>query len=325
MKIPSITITPHILKLIVKITSISKLIEAHPVQKPLLRQLDRASILKSSLYSARIEGNPLDELTIDSDDQQAKREIFNLVDAADYVRTLPPRQLLSRTEILRIHTIVMRDIASDAGMLRKEQNAIFDPSGAVRYLPPPPLSMRRDLEKLIRYANTSTEFSLITALITHLFFEKIHPFIDGNGRVGRLLIPFVQKTHGEHFPLVVPFERYLEKHRDQYYRHLETAMQSPGEYLLFMLDGIHEELVQLKKDISALSQKNNDTNFLLLSARQQEIYTLIKEHTCLSINMIHRRFLRIPMRTIRYDIDVLIRKHLICKIGATRGAVYKVI
>ncbi|MDP4011572.1 MAG: Fic family protein, partial [Candidatus Roizmanbacteria bacterium] len=154
MKIPNITITPAIHTLLldieILITSLSnQLLPIH-----VSHSIDEQSILKSSLYSARIEGNPLSEESLEHSDSTAKREIFNVVDAVRYIRALPEKQPLTLEEIKRIHSIIMKNLTSDAGRFRTEQNAIFYTAGNIRYLPPPPIQMRKDIARLITYANT---------------------------------------------------------------------------------------------------------------------------------------------------------------------------
>ncbi len=319
MKIPTPTIDSTLLKALASYETERQLIRKSDIPVAYMRRMEDKTILKSSLFSARIEGNTLDESTFEhSKDEQAKREILNLVDAIEYIKHIPIRTPISQEVLRHLHAIVLKDLSADAGHLRTQQNAIFDQAGVVRYLPPPPITMRKDLEMLIEYCNHPAEFPVISALIAHLVFEKIHPFIDGNGRVGRLLINLVLKTQVEDFPFIVPFERYLDTHRDLYYRHIDTGMKDTGEYLLFMLEALTSELQSLYDD---LGKQESDTPSYL-PPRREEILRIIEDHPYITMDGIHRRFLGVPIRTLRYDIAQLVKTNHVQKVGSTKGTSY---
>lgn len=92
------------------------------------------------------------------------------------------------------------------------------------------------------------------------------------------------------------------------------------DYLIFMLNSFLKESEELKKQIE--SAKNGKEN--LLPPRQEEIYLIIKEHTVVPFDNIRRRFLKVPERTLRYDLKKLAEKEFIVKIGETRGSFYKI-
>jgi len=320
VKIPTVKLTPTLLKAISQLETAIGLIAKSNIPIENIRRIEDKSILKSSLYSARIEGNALDEQTFaTTNDQTAKIEVFNLVDVTNYLKHSPLRKQITLDDIRHIHTMVMNKLTDDAGHLRNNQNAIFDQSGSVRYLPPPPIAMRKDLTMLIDYCNSPSEFPILTSLIAHLVFEKIHPFIDGNGRVGRLLITMIMMTQGVQFPIVVPFERYLEDNRAQYYRHIDTGLVNPSEYLLFMLEGMTYEFEIVRQELVQVDLGH--TPFLPI--RQEEIYRIIIDHPYITVDGIRRRFMSVPVRTLRYDISKLISKKLVSKIGSTKGSCYK--
>lgn len=322
MKIPKIVITPAILTSLTDIEIHISRLKDQQIPIHISAHLDNKNIMQSALYSARIEGNTLDEDALDNDgDDLAKKEVFGLLDGTNYIKALPERQLLTETEIKKIHKIIMKDIAQDAGLYRVTQNAIFDASGTVRYLPPPVASMKKDLQELVTYANTQVEYPLLTALLVHLLFEKIHPFVDGNGRVGRLLVSYLMKSYGKPFPQVVPFERYLENNRSLYYRYLDIGLTDIESYLLFMLDAIKHELQKVAEELKILGI--TPTKIMLLSARQQAVYELIKDQKYISMDSIWRRFRKVSVRNLRHDVSVLLKKKLIRKHGTTRGAVYE--
>lgn len=324
MKIPPIyKITPEIISLISQIETRRNILASLQIPVDLKEKIQRISLLQSSLFSARIEGNPLKLEEIEhTSNKKKKMEVFNIVKATNFIdKNIKISQKITKKTILDLHQIVMKDIG--VWGIRDEPGAIFDSAGLVVYLPPLPDEVNILLNNLFEYINSSKEtFPLIKALISHLVFEKIHPFIDGNGRVGRLFIFAVLKTAGFDFSLTVPFEKYLDEHKSEYYSHLDNGLVNPEDYLLFMLQAIYEEAKNLIAEIG--NEIGKDQDLYLLPPRQEEIFYIIKDHIFVSFDDIRRRFLKIPERTLRYDLMKLQQKNLIVKTGKTRGSFYKI-
>jgi len=319
MKIPTPTINYTLIQSLASYETARKMVLAVDVPLSYLRKVESQAVLKSSLYSARIEGNKLSESSFEnSKNEQAKQEVFNLIDAIEYIKHIPIRSPITPKTIRELHAKVLNGLSADAGNLRTQQNAIFDQFGGVRYLPPPPITMRKDLDTLLAYCNEPAEFPILTALIAHLVFEKIHPFIDGNGRVGRLLVTLTLNAQGQTFPFIIPFDHYLESHRDLYYRYIDIGTKDIGGYLLFMLEALTNELTALHAE---LTHKQISTGHYL-SPRREEIVNIIKDHPYITMDGIHRRFLGVPIRTLRYDIAQLVNSGHVQKVGTTKGSCY---
>ena len=125
--------------------------------------------------------------------------------------------------ITSAHEALMRDEpaeASHAGRPRTMQNWIggsdHSPRGAL-YVPPPPAMVQRYLDDLLAFANRNDLPVLVQAAIAHAQFESIHPFTDGNGRIGRALINSVLRRRGATTRVVVPLASALVAHRDRYF------------------------------------------------------------------------------------------------------------
>lgn len=322
MKIPpSYSITPEMLSLISKIDSLRLFFLSYPIPENIKKNIQRISLLRSSLFSARIEGNPLTMENLNfSTDEEKKIEVVNIQEAGKYMeKNLKHGNPVSKDLILHLHSLTMKGLRSDAGFFRKNQSAIFNQSGEIVYMPPPPGYMYELLEKLLDYLKSDQEkFPILKALIAHLIFEKIHPFIDGNGRVGRLLIFAICKTSDFDFDIFVPFEEFLDKNRNDYYRYLDLGLKETNDYLIFMLKAFLNESEKLKDLI--LKEQNKK---IILPPREEEIFNIINDHPMISFDFIRRRFLKVPERTLRYDLKKLADKSLIIKIGKTRGSYYK--
>jgi len=325
MNIPPLyTVTPEILALIAKIESERLHIASLDLPKPLKDKIQRVSLLKSSLFSARIEGNPLKLADIEVQDKksQKKLEVFNITQAIRFIDGHVTKGDLKKDLLLQIHMRVLKELSPDAGHLRHEASAIFNQAGVAVYTPPPASHISKLIDSLLSFVNSDTEkFPLIAAFVAHLVFEKIHPFLDGNGRVGRLLIAAVLKTRGWGFTFTVPFEEYLDNHKDDYYFHLDKGLKNTNDYLLFMLEAFWQQTQTIKAQIEEELKKDQK---VFLPPRQEEIYNIIGDHKVVSFDTIRRRFAKVPERTLRYDLKKLLDKKLIEKSGETRGRYYRV-
>jgi Fic family protein len=323
--LPSFSITNDMLQILAKIDANREIITAQKPSEQLIERMQRKSILKSSLFSAKIEGNRLSLHDISLTDKEIEqKEIQNILTAIQHISThVSPKSRITKTLIKKLHTVALAGIRGDTGHFRTEVSAIFNQAGVAIYMPPPPQEIHERIENLCSYINSQRdEFPLIKACIAHLIFEKIHPFLDGNGRVGRLLIYAVLQSQGYQFGIHVPFEEYLDTYRDAYYYHLDIGMKEPEEYLLFMLKAFYEQTNQIKDSVLKDTSPSNQS--VLLPPRQDEIRSIIADHKMVTFDFLRRRFMKVPERTLRYDLKKLCDIGVLVKVGKTRGAYYAV-
>jgi len=219
-------------------------------------------VRKEAVLSSRIEGTQtsLSELfyfEAARKDQQKKEagrtdvlEVFNYVKAIDYgIRRLESLPISLRL-IKEIHAILMKGVRGQhltPGEFRRSQNWI-GPAGCTlndaTFVPPPVEEMKEalgDLEKFIH--NKDGLDGLIQCAVTHYQFETIHPFLDGNGRIGRLLtILFLCEREYLKYPLLY-LSAYFEKNRSQYYEKFLGVSQNGdwSGWFKFFLKAIADE------------------------------------------------------------------------------------
>lgn len=210
-------------------------------------------VRREAVLSSQIEGtqSTLDDVLafeIDSDHSKLPRdigEVVNYVTAMNYglqrLETLP----LSLRLLREIHEKLLaggRGSAKAPGEFRQSQNWIGAPrlTDAV-FIPPPPHEMKTALGNLERFLHDSDGLDpLIVCALTHAQFETIHPFLDGNGRVGRLLITFLLCHAKVLRRPVLYLSHYLKQHRGTYYDRL-MAIRNEGDWegwLRFFLIGV---------------------------------------------------------------------------------------
>ncbi len=325
MLVPSkYILTPKISQLLSSIEASREVINSIQIPPEVEINIRRQFNLKSSLFSARIEGNllTLDELSKSSSKNKQKIEVFNILRALNWIQGRSLKDMLLK-DILKLHSLVLAGLIEkdQLGKLRKQASAIFNSAGITIYMTPRPSQIEPLLNKLQSYINSSKEpFVPIKALLTHFIFEKIHPFLNGNGRVGRLLIQLTLKKENYDMEGLLSLEEYLDNHRSLYYSSLEDSERDVTGYLEFMLEAM-AETAQKIKELVLQKEKADVTDYLL--PRRAEILNIIKDHGMVSFNDIQRRFMSIPPRTLSYDLKKLQEANFIRKRGTTKGVHYE--
>ncbi len=178
------------------------------------------------------------------------REVANYVTALEYglqrVADIPVSLRLMR----ELHERLMRGVRGGEltpGEFRKRQNWIGDPGCKIAdatYVPPPPSEMMASLDEFEKYMYLPSDLPpLVRMAILHYQFEAIHPFIDGNGRIGRLLISLMLVTEGLLPQPLLYLSAFFERHRSDYYRLLLEVSQRGNwtEWIIFFLRGVAEQ------------------------------------------------------------------------------------
>lgn len=321
---PQYVFTPRISEFLQRIEANKHVLDTLNIPPEIETNIRRQSILKSSLFSARIEGNPLtlDEITRVPSKDQKKVEVYNILKGLQLIQKRGSRDV-TLSFLKELHSKVMQGLTDTAhrGNFRTEVSAIFNTAGIAIYMPPQPRLVPSLMERLIKFSNSSKEqFIPIRAVLAHYTFEKIHPFLDGNGRVGRLFLQAILEKTGYGMKGLLSVEEYLDKHRSDYYDVLALGERDVTDYVEFMLEAIAETSDQAKK--LAMQKEQVDPSDYLLP-RRSEILQLIKEQRMVNFDTIHRRFLKVNERTLRYDLKKLQDAGLIKKLGTTKGVYYE--
>lgn len=214
-------------------------------------------VRKEAVLSSQIEGTQaslIDVLEFESqalepDNPQEVAEVVNYIAAVNYgIKRLEDLPISLRL-IREIHKELMRGVRGEErspGEFRRSQNWI-GPGGCsltdATYVPPPPHDMHQALDNLEKFLhNLQPMPTLIKVGLAHAQFETIHPFLDGNGRTGRLLITFLLCEQNILQRPLLYISYFFKKYRSEYYEHLQSVRDSGNweSWLKFFLCGVYE-------------------------------------------------------------------------------------
>ena len=240
---------------------------------PSIKLFTSMYVRKEALMSSQIEGTQatLEDVLDPTLDQNANRDlsdVVNYVKATDYaVERLKEFPLCNRF-IREVHAVLMNSVRGcdkSPGEFRSSQNWIGGAGSTLknaRYIPPNPTDMIECMSDLEKYINEDDELDmLIKAALIHYQFESIHPFLDGNGRVGRLLITlFLMEKKVLSSPALY-ISYYLKSNRIEYYDRM-SEVRLKGNYeqwIKFFLRAIAEcakDAILTINELSELHEKN---------------------------------------------------------------------
>jgi cell filamentation protein, protein adenylyltransferase len=234
-------------------------------------------VRQEAVLSSQIEGtqSTLEDVLQFEVDEKANdlpkdvEEVVNYVGAMNYGIKRLDELPLSLRLIREIHSKLLEGVRGQnrtPGEFRKTQNWI-GPAGAdlasATFVPPPVPEMKEALDKFEKFLHDESLPVLIHTGLAHAQFESIHPFLDGNGRVGRLLITFLLcQRKVLHRPLLY-LSHYLKAHRAEYYDRL-MAIRNDGNWegwLKFFLRGVEEvsdEAIHTSRQIFALREQHRE-------------------------------------------------------------------
>jgi len=190
-------------------------------------------------------------------DHKDVAEVVNYRKSLDYAVQALKEGDFDLELLKKMHEILLTDVRGgekDRGKFREIQNwigKVGSSIGKARYVPPPSERLDTFLENLRQYMVHDEKDPLVQAGLIHSQFEAIHPFIDGNGRIGRLLIPlFLYKKKLLPYPILYISE-YLEENRDEYYECLWRVTRDNDylSWLKFFLTAVEAQCKRTQKTI----------------------------------------------------------------------------
>lgn len=253
---PPYEITSGILTLVRSISEKIGEVNANYLQKqsPQLRKRNKVRTIHSSL---QIEGNTLTEEQITAliDHKRVagpKKDILEVLNAIKVYDNLEKFDPVSEKSFLSAHRLLMSGLMADPGTFRRQGVGIVR-GAKVEHIAPQAKNVRHLMAQLFKYLKDDTELTLIKSCVFHYEMEFIHPFLDGNGRMGRLWQTVILMSEYPVFEFL-PFETLISKTQKEYYKALSLSDRSGNstpfiEYMLNVIDGSLAELLNYNSRI----------------------------------------------------------------------------
>ena len=246
---PPYEITPKILKLITSISEKIGEVNANYLtkQSPQLRKQNRIKTIHSSL---KIEGNTLTEEQITALIENKRvigpeKDVLEVLNAIKVYEKLDSYNFSSDKSFLKAHLELMNGLIESAGKYRTQGVGIVKGT-IVEHIAPPFENVPYLMKDLFKYLKDANELTLIKSCVFHYEMEFIHPFLDGNGRMGRLWQSLILMSEYAVFEFL-PFEALISKTQDDYYKSLALSDKSGKStiFIEYMLDVIEKSLKNL--------------------------------------------------------------------------------
>ncbi len=246
---PPYDITPKILKLITSISEKLGEVNANYLNKqsPQLRKQNRIKTIHSSL---QIEGNTLTENQITALIENrrvigSEKDILEVLNAINLYDNIEKYKYYSDKSFLKAHFKLMKGLIESAGKYRNQSVGIVKGT-KVEHVAPPFENVPFLMNDLFEYLKDSEELTLIKSCVFHYEMEFIHPFLDGNGRMGRLWQTLILMSEYPIFEFL-PFETLISKTQSEYYNSLSMSdkLGKSTIFIEYMLDVINKSLESL--------------------------------------------------------------------------------
>lgn len=244
---PPFTVSAEILNLVADISQQVGALDASALNaSPQLRKQNRIKTITGTLA---IEGNTLTEAQVTAIVEGkpvlgSVRELAEVKGAIAAYEALPRFTPANLNHLLAAHGLMMADILVNAGEFRNKAVGIHK-GNVVHHVAPPAHQVSGLMADLARWLQQAKDHPLITSSVFHYEFEFIHPFSDGNGRMGRLWQTLILSQWHPLF-LSLPLESVIKDHQQQYYQALEQADQQADStpFVHFILSVIARTLAQ---------------------------------------------------------------------------------
>ena len=300
-------------------------------------------IRRESVTSSRIENTQsgLDDLFLFEADETEPplvsdvRAIINYVRAMEYgIKRLEDLPVSSRL-ICEIHEILMEGVrgkGATPGLIRTSQNWIGSPGCDLTdatYVPPPEQEMKQCFSDLEKYIHSDPqEPALIQCALVHYQFEAIHPFLDGNGRIGRLLITFMLLEKNLLSQPLLYLSDFFERHRDEYYRLLLNVSQKGDwkAWFTFFLNGVRQQSEDALSTIQKLLDLQSEYRALGTGRKVPKSVNRLIDYLfaspIISISALSKAW-KMPFPTVQRGVDYLIEKDILREVtGGKRNRLF---
>lgn len=314
---PPYQITSRILQSVASISEkIGEINSAYLYKPPAeLRKKNRIKTIQSSL---EIEGNSLsiNQITAILENKRViapQKDILEVKNAILVYDKINDFKLFSLTAFCKAHSILMQGLVDSPGKLRTKPVGILKGS-IVAHVAPPGNMVKSLLKDLFDYLKKDKDLLLIKSCVFHYETEFIHPFMDGNGRMGRLWQTIILKAYSPVFEFL-PIETLIKERQSEYYNVLGQSDNhgNSTSFIEFMLELINDSLEELL----------NTQNINLTGPDRMMLFKEISGLNPFSRQEYMRHFKDISSSTASRDLKEAVDKNILVKTGDKRMTRYK--
>lgn len=338
---PAYTINNSILKNIGAIEAAREVILNAPLLPYWEKKFQDDATLRTIHYGTHIEGNSLSlsqvQQVLEGEQVVARnrdvQEVINYRKVIEYMERTMGKGIDEDT-IKHLHKLTVTNILpfDSLGEYRKKEVVIKNSiTGEVSFRPPKSVEVAWQLKDLLLFIQEEKEMHpVLKAGAVHYEFVRIHPFLDGNGRVGRALSTLVLFKEGYDTRQFFSLEEQFDQHAEAYYEALQSVEKNDGDisqWLTYFTEVVASELTKIKEKIEKIStdvqiRKKQGGKPILLSERQIKIIEFIKENDYIENKMYTTLFPMVSEDTVLREVQDLVKKGILKKTGVTKGVKY---
>lgn len=350
---PRFKITNPILKQIGVIEGAKEVIDYAVMVPAWEAKFKEEAQIRTVHFGTKIEGNELNfsqaERVLKGEEVMARdrdiQEVINYRNTLEYIDKLGERYNLegvgggvaryTEAWLKQIHKLTTEKIleSKQSGYYRETRVVIKNSqTGEVSFRPPLPVEVKIQLDEFFDWLNGDEGkgvHPVLRAGITHYELARIHPFIDGNGRVARAMALLVLLREGYDVKSFFSLEEYFDKNADEYYKALQMVQKKRGDltpWVEFFTKALAVELTKIKERVRSMSidfrWRDRLGRQIALSERQIKLIELLSEKEQLFMRDAKEHFPKVSDDTVLRDIKDLMKKGVVRKRGSTKAAYY---
>lgn len=347
---PKFIITNKILKNISIIEACREIITHAPLLPYYEKKFQNEALVRTIHHGTHIEGNELnltqaEKIVMGQTVIARERDIQEIINYRKVMDFIDQRrsqsiegksQEITEQDIFHMHKLTVDKIlpSETSGIYRRTQVVIKNShTGEVSFRPALAINVPSDMKQLINFINQTTSEDIHTILksaITHYEFVRIHPFVDGNGRVARALSTLILFEENYDIRKFFSLEEYFDSNAAQYYESLQSVTYLSGEltnWLEYFTEGLSIELNKIKERVENVSidaqlRQKLGGKPLMLSDRQLKIIEYIQKTGYLENKGFKSLFPMVSEDTILNELKILIQNNIVKKHGVTKSSKY---
>jgi len=328
---PKFTITPKVNKALVEIERVRGFLDAVKLKDDWIADMQKKALILESHHSTHIEGTALsleqaksilEGKKVKGVNRDDERELVNYKKAMDFISKYLGKDVpVSEGTIRELHKITVKGVRggqADPGNYRKIQNYVVNSrTKEVIYTPPSPLEVPHLMREFVDWLKRGGDVSpVFVAGIAQFQFVHIHPFVDGNGRTGRLLSTLILYKTGYDFKRLFTISEYYDKDRPSYYQAIQSARNNNMNmtaWLEYFVEGLRSQMEEIQEKGEQLIKQDVQLQKIKkigLNIRQEKAVKRLMIKGTITVNE-YQDVASCIRRTAQRDLEDLVSKGII--------------